>query len=497
MAVETTDVWLDLINLTKERGPHYTELWEYFQGSQDLPLDPTELNTKFGQTFAQFRDNLARPIVEAAEGRVRIKQIGEDTGNAEDANEIWKRNRMQRKHKLVHNEAMVKGDGFVIVLPDEDGDAAIWPQISEQCAILYSDVNPDKKEAAIKWWVQDMVKENGVDTEPFVRVNIYTDTHIERYISTSSTSTLDPDFSKYREYGDEEVPWRTRHQAKEVPMFQFSPNYDLSLGRGVSDLEDSLGFIDLITKTFLDMAVASEFTAAPQRWATGIEIPLDPKTGEPLQTFKAGADNLWTAANDAAKFGQFQAGSLSAFETGIKAMVEHLAVVSRTPMYMLLAQEQWPSGEMLKTTEAGLRQRVADHQEDFTPTWQDVMVCAMRLDDIELEEVEEKEEVNPDWLPANAPFATLEHLEELKTHVEVLGIPEEMAWRKAGYTQDEIEEMLAMREEEAALGVDVAADLQAQAILDGQLAQEPEGQENGLTPDTPVTAETTVDQPPQ
>ena len=34
------------------------------------------------------------------------------------------------------------------------------------------------------------------------------------------------------------------------------------------------------------MVVASEYGAAPQRWATGIEIPVDPATGKQMPMFE-------------------------------------------------------------------------------------------------------------------------------------------------------------------------------------------------------------------
>lgn len=475
------DVWDDLMLLTIDRSVHYTELQDYYIGEQALPIDPSELNSKFGEVFAEFRDNLAKPIIEAAEGRVRIKEIGTGEGLSKDATEVWEANNMLVESKWVHKEAMVKGDSFVIVLPDEDGDAGIYPQISESCAILYSQVDPRKKVAAIKWWVMYERRSEGSTQDPFIRVNLYFEDRIERYVNQSSGDTLTDDFSKYKQYNDdvEDVDWKTTHEVGEVPMFQFSPNYSLSSGKGISDLEDSTGFIDLITKTFLDMAVASEFTAAPQRWATGIEIPLDPKTGEPLQSFKAGADNMWVVANDAAKFGQFIPGALTAFKSGIDLLVEHLCVVSRTPMYYMMAQTNYPSGEGLKSTEGALRQRVQDHQEDFTIPWRNVLRAALGLNDIKVEDADLKE-LLPNWLPPNAPFATREHLEELKVHVEVLGVPEQMAWERAGYTSEEIERMLEMREEEAALGLDVNAEFQVDSIVGGQV----ESAVNGLTPDT-------------
>jgi len=375
---------------------------------------------------------------------------------------------------------MVKGDGFVIVLPNEDDRAGIWPQLSESMAILWNATYPNLKDAALKWWTISKLDDDG-KVRDYVRANVYFDDRTERFITRKEGTTLEDDLAKYRYY-DDEGESVTSHDVGEVPVFAFQPNYSIRDGAGVSDLEDALPLLDLINKSFLDMAVASEFTSAPQRWATGVEIPLDPKTGEPKSLYKAGGDTVWTASNDGAKFGQFSAGSLSSFKQSIDLLVEHLAVTSRTPLYYLQAQSNWPSGEMLRSIEAALRQRVQDHQDAFTIVWRDIMAAALRLNGVEVTDDTIKQ-LTPTWLPPNAPFATREHLEELKVHVEVLGVPEEMAWRKAGYSQREIEEMKVMREEQAALGVDVASELQAQAIIDEAAQGGPTATDAGLTPD--------------
>ncbi len=481
MALEAADVWDSLIAKVQDQQ-RYTTLEEYFKGEQELALDPTELNSKFGKVFATFRDNLARPIIEAADGRVRIVDFGNGEGLGADADAAWLRNNMNEESKWVHKEAMIKGDGYVIVLPDQDGKGGIYPQISEQIAVLPNDVYPRLTDAAVKWWVESIQYDDKPEPEDFIRVNLYFEDRIERYIALKAGQTLDADFAAYAAYSDAETDAVSKHDVGEVPVYQFSPNYLLSDGAGVSDLEDALPMLDLINKTFIDMAVASEFTAAPQRWATGVEIPVDPKTGKPKSTFKAGGDTVWTAANDAASFGQFQAGSMSGFKEAMVVLLEQLAVVSRTPMYYLMSPANWPTGEMLKSSEGALRQRVQDHQEAFGPVWVQVLAAVLTLDKITVEP-EQRLQLVPQWLPPNAPFATREHLEELKVHVEVLGIPEEMMWRKAGYSQAEILEMKAMREEESALGLDIASELQAQAIIDEAAGNTPASPAAGLASD--------------
>ena len=51
---------------------------------------------------------------------------------------------------------------------------------------------------------------------------------------------------------------------------------------------------DAINKYRADALVASEFAAFRQRWAIGIDIPVDPETGRPIESFKPAVDRLST-----------------------------------------------------------------------------------------------------------------------------------------------------------------------------------------------------------
>jgi len=488
MASYTADeVWDELVALNVERRTSCEVYYSYWMAQQDLAIDPAELNSRFGETLALFRDNLTRPVVESAESRVRVTEFGPNVG--EDATALWNELDMPKKSRRVHTQAMVKGDGFVIVLPDEEGNANIWPQISDSMSLLYSVVDDNIKVAGFKFWVDEIQRAGKQTSEDYVRVNLYFEDRIERYISKNSTKAFNKEFSDYEIY-DEEGAWETTHSVGEVPVFEFNVNYDLDESRGRSDLADATSFIDAINKTFLDMLTASEFTAAPQRWATGVEIPLDPKTGEPMEQFKSGSHKLWTAPNESASFGQFSPGDLTAYTSSIDTLVEHLAFVTRTPSYSLMKTVQYPSGEALRSAEAPLRSRVSDHQIDFAPTWRDIMAAALKLNKITVSD-DELKDLMPRWLPVNAPYATTELLEELTVYAETLGVPEEMLWRLAGFTAEEIEEMKEMREEEAVLGEEALAAASATAVLDGA---QPEGglAQDGLVP-PPAPAEPPID----
>jgi len=480
------EVWKPLVDKLNGQSEDYENFHDYWIGENDLPIESTEFQSRFGTLFEDYRDNLARPIIKSAESRVRIVGFGDGEGLAVKAQEVWDANNMGLKSQHVHVETMVKGDGYVLVLPKSDGTPGIWPQISDSCVVLYDEVMPDEKTAAMKWWVTE-VDDKGTKK---VRVNLYFEKTIERYISNTASSSLESSFDRYDTYDDEDTGWKSNHTVGQVPMFELNANYDLSTAVGRSDLADAVGPIDAVNKSMLDMMTASEFTAAPQRFATGVEIPIDPKTGEPLEAYKSGKQKLWTAPNDAARFGQFTAGDMSGYRESVDLLVDHLAFTTATPAYAMMKQVQYPSGEALRSAEAPLRGRVSDHQDAFGPTWLEVIAAAISLDGVgDIKGVALKQ-ITPKFLPVNAPFATAEFMEELKVKAETLGVPEEKLWMEAGYTADEIEAMKIMRDEEAALGVEAGFDQQAEAIIGGAPpAQEVGGVAIDTTPEAEAQAE--------
>lgn len=479
---EAIEVWADLADTIKARAIQYQEYYDYWVGENELPIKMSEFQSRFGVYFSRFRDNLTRPIINAAESRIRITQFGDGKGPGEEAWDLWIDNGLDIESRWVHIDAMVKADSAVMVVKDADDDVKIYPQLIEQIAILYSEYDPREKVAAMKYWVVD---ETG-KSDYRVRVNLYFEDRIERYISNGKRQSLSnkiEDYELYEEVAEDgsTVPAIEDHDIGEVPLFEFSANYDMNTAQGRSDIADALPLMDAVNKTLLDMLVASEYTAAPQRWATGVEIPIDPKTGEPMKTYTSGADRLWTAPSGDARFGQFQAGELKAYTDGIETLVDHLAFITRTPQYALYKMSNFPSGESLKIVEMGLRSRVSDHQDEFGRAWSDVIIAALRAQGTEVT----RSEIMPVFTPANHPFTTSEFLEELKVKAEVLGIPEEQLWHEAGYSQQEIDTMLEMREAEAAVGLD-EFDLAAEVAIGSpeaelEVEQEPAG---GLAPES-------------
>ncbi len=129
---------------------------------------------------------------------------------------------------------------------------------------------------------------------------------------------------------------------------------------GRSEIAAVMSNQDAINKYRADALVASEFAAFRQRWAIGIDIPVDPETGRPIEPFKPAVDRLWTFPrpdpedpNQAfPQVGEFAATDLLPYKLMIETEVGHISSICRIPYHFFLGQPQAipPSGESLKSS---------------------------------------------------------------------------------------------------------------------------------------------------
>jgi hypothetical protein len=100
----------------------------------------------------------------------------------------------------------------------------------------------------------------------------------------------------------------------------------------------------------------------------------------------------------------------------------------------------YPSGESLKTAEAPFSAKITDRQISTGDVWEDLIIFAAQISDIE---VPENVEVNTIWIPAT-PKSNVEELDNAKKKMD-LGIPVEVIWAELGYTPQEVTAMLQAR----------------------------------------------------
>jgi hypothetical protein len=193
-----------------------------------------------------------------------------------------------------------------------------------------------------------------------------------------------------------------------------------------------------------DMLVAAEFAAFKQRWATGVEIPTDPTTGEPLQAFPAAIERLWAVESENAKFGEFGETDLNNYVAAITNRVRSLMGRTRTPGYYIPSDGPPPSGESLKTVETGLVAKCRSRHRHFGESWEEVMRLAFKVLDDPRSEASMAETLWADPESFSEGVRTDSLLKQM-----AMGVPVRVLWERAGYSQTEIAQFRQLLVEEA------------------------------------------------
>ena len=460
----------------RARRDAYDRYRAYYQGAHDLAFATDKFKNAFGALFRAFSDNLCPVVVDTVADRLtvtgfqldgqparppRVPQLeGPVTPAprtpADAAWELWQANRMPRRAGEVHQEAGVTGDAYVIVWPDSAGAVRIWPQRADTVVVSYDPELPGARLWAAKVWARE---------DGYVRANLYYPDRLEKYISQKKTNGVLPrdsrGFVPYRAAGEPGAVLDNPYGA--VPVFHFASNAPVGeLGR--SELADIVPLQDALNKSIMDMLVAMEFTAFPQRWITGLELETDEITGRPLTPFIPGEDRVWVVGDKEIRFGEFPPAGLDNYLHVQDSLRAEIARVSGTPVhYLMLVSGHWPSGEALRIAEVRLTHKIQDRALAFGESWGDAMSFALQLQGIQAA-------VTPEWADPQ-PRSELEHAQELELQ-QGMGVPEPVLWKDLGYTDAEIQQMQAQAaaaDAQMAQQMTQAGPPQEQPTMDGMM----------------------------
>lgn len=409
-----------------ENTTKYEKTERYYKGNHDLTFASAKFKNAFGALFREFALNLCPAICDALRDKLRITNFKVEEGDAnipEDAWKIWQDNRMGRRSGQVHKEAVKNGDAYVIVWVDPNKKVTIYPQKPSKCTVAYDEEMPGKILWGAKHWSTN---------DKRFRLNMFYADRTERYISKAKVETGIPEFKQLIDYVEDGFDASIPNPYGVVPIFHFANNADVG-EFGESELVSAMPIQDALNKTVLDMLVAMEFTAYPQRYAAGIELDYD-DDGNVIPPFKSGVERIWFTENAEAKFGSFEIGDLTQFLEVKKEFRIDLASATGTPMYYLTPSGDIPSGEALRKLETRFINKVADRQESFGETWENVMAFSLLM-----EKGKKDVRLFADWEDPS-PMSEKEKLSNIVIKKEI-GISDEQALIEAEYGESDIARM--------------------------------------------------------
>lgn len=409
------------INNRRERLQKY---YRYYQGKQRISFVGAELQHEFGERLQYLSCNRCETVIDSVLDRLTIDGFEDkaaESNHEKLAESYWSENNLGALARQVHQEALIHGDAYVLVWPNETVE--VFAQHSDQLAVAYDDENPDKLYCAAKAWK--------LRTGHW-RINLYYEDRLEKYRSRKPSADLPDNEAAWDSYSDpEDTSWPLNYSWGRVPVFHFAVNAR-SGEYGRSDLAPIIPLQDSLNRTLANQAVAEEFQSYKQRWATGIQPIEDPETHEYISPFEDGADRLWTSTNENTRFGQFDSADLTMFENVINGHELRIARTARIPIHYFTGLGTPPSGEALKTYEQPFIAKIKDRQRSFGATWKQLMNFVLSLE----HGVEAKVEVR--WHSAE----TRDETQLLSNAIikKELGVSQQQVLRELDYSDEQIEE---------------------------------------------------------
>lgn len=447
--------------------PRMVLMDRYYRGNHPIPRMPRELESEYKRMLVQSRSNFMSVVVEAPAERLNVQ--GFRSRGAEDADdaawEWWLDNGMDVDANLVITNALAMGRGYLAVEKDSDADEPRVQIIDPRMAMVEMDPsNRQRRAAGLRLWHDDWTGNVMADVWIDGDACYHFAAKAERVLrSTLWPQSWEPAFPiddrivRLTDLELREEPAATLGQwctgwlaldfdtssRGEVPLVPLV-NRPSTLKRpdGESEIDDVYLTQDRINEMLFNRSLAAFTAAFQQKWATGIDIPTD-ETGKAIQPFKAAVDRLWADTSPDAAFGAFPATDLKNYIAAIEEDVQHIAVQTRTPRHYFLQQGQSPSGDAIKSAEAGLVAKVNEKQRIYGRSFAEVI----RLRNV-LGGNEGAKPVEVIW--ADPEFRTLAELSDavIKQH-QVGLLPIRSAREKLQYSPSEIDRMEQLDEQEA------------------------------------------------
>lgn len=409
---------------------------DYDEGRHRLLFATEKYRNTFGDLFREFADNMCDDVVDGITDRLQIVGWGAGTDQSLNAavDAAWDRVKGEARTGAIHRHAFRDGDGFAIVQEAADGQGRVYKQDPRLMAIRYSVEDPDEKALVAKVW----------KAGTRYRVNLYYPDRTEKWASRGLGSGGDmPKAASFQMLKPGDPALKDDEEGTTVvdgiPVYHF-PNGELSQ-YGRSLLENVIPLQDALNKTVADMLVNNEFTAYPQRWASGIQVERDEVTGQEKDPFvKAGPGTIVRTGKAEARFGQFDASNPEGFLATIDSFRLEIARKGYLPPHtiqMRSGSSTPPSGIALLVAEGRTIKVAKDRQRDWGGEHQAMMANVVSID---LNTTVDPADLDPNWAPPETrDMKAL--LEELALKVD-LGLPERQALIEAGYDADDVDEWL-------------------------------------------------------
>jgi len=449
---------------------------EYYDGDQHVKLTQRQKEYLGFVDSGRFAINYCATVVNAVWERLIVAALAsKDEAFSVAAWDWWQRNRMDEKQDGVHRGTVRDGEYFVIIDLDDELQPRLTPHLRYTdplsggsgfgCKAHYpNDLTSLPMLYATKRWTETVTLENG-KPETRQRMTAYYPDQIRKYRQAARAG--ESGWVPHSDDGDTTwpLPWvDAQSRPLGIPVIHFR-NPDSK-----SEIWDAIPPQDMVNKTAVDILAAADAAGFPIHIAQGFSATTDGKPPDSDgDNYLKLTPGCWIEIPKDATASKIEGSDLSPLLSALDSWITKLAQVTDTPTNRFQITRQIAAEGTLKQQEAVLLSKVRVRQVRFGNSWEDAMYMARRLaNTFGNAGLNEDAMLEVEWVPA-ATRDEKEHIETLGLKREKLNVPLETLWAEAGYSQEEIDAMLATEEYQARLNMQRQA-----AAMFGQETEEEE-----------------------
>jgi hypothetical protein len=180
-----------------------------------------------------------------------------------------------------------------------------------------------------------------------------------------------------------------------------------------------------INKTILDRMAMQDQGAFKAMWATGLKIPRDPVTGEPVEKFLKAINRVFVNENPDGKYGQLQAEDITQILGSVRDDVVDCAMLVPTSADSILGKLVNVAADGLKLAQSSEVSRTRDRMAEEDDSWEDVNRLVLKALG---KSVPNAGRMTTEW--RNPEFVTDTEQANAATVAIGAGMPPEIAWER-------------------------------------------------------------------
>lgn len=341
------------------------EYAEVYPGLIIASADGRTVDTLINGTLSQLevpKSGTAGIVVDALGERMMLGGIAaaDNVAATKKLQAAWEDNDLDVMHHEAHREALIAARSFGSIAREtgSGGRAVVGIEHASQAAVIRRQSAPYDVIAYAKTWTDEWTGD---------RAGMLRLVGKDYPLAEGTEMRTDPNGSDVvsRWYVTDEEGTDTGLDF--VPVVEFAPHSRL-LKDPISEIAPITTQVDTVDLVEGLMVFAGHFGVVPIRWASGIEVPRDPKDpskpllgpdGKPAIGFNPRADHTWVSTNKDTKFGQLEPAGLASFVTWAEhASAKVRAKTALASTYFSLDLKSHMSAELLKTDEAPMTRRV-------------------------------------------------------------------------------------------------------------------------------------------